>query len=76
VRLAEFYKIYSGFFVLGPAVEKIYSQVRLMLSPTVSLSSKAVFKNVTLTVTSDSKVKDTPNSQSVENKLLSSSHEQ
>jgi hypothetical protein len=35
MRLSEFCKIYSGFFVLGPAIEKIYSQVRLMLSHTV-----------------------------------------
>jgi hypothetical protein len=29
MHLSEFYKIYNGTFVLGPAVEKIYSQVRL-----------------------------------------------
>jgi hypothetical protein len=35
MRLSKFYMIYSRMFVLGPAIEKIYSQVRLMLSPTV-----------------------------------------
>jgi flagellar biosynthesis protein FliP len=41
MRFSEFYKIYRGFFVLEPAVEKIYSQVRLMLSPTVSVGVQA-----------------------------------
>jgi hypothetical protein len=45
MRLSEFFKIYSGFFVLGPAVEKIYSQVRLMLLPTVTR-----YANVTVSI--------------------------
>jgi hypothetical protein len=37
MRLSEFYKIYSGYFVIGQAVEKIYSYVWDMLTATVRL---------------------------------------
>jgi hypothetical protein len=37
MRLSEFYKIYSGTFVVGLAAEEIYSYVRDMHSRTVNL---------------------------------------
>jgi hypothetical protein len=36
MRLSEFYKIYSGIFVVGLAAEEIYSYVRDMRSRTVN----------------------------------------
>jgi hypothetical protein len=39
MRLSEFYKIYSGTFVVGLAAEEIYSYVRDMHSRTVNLFS-------------------------------------
>jgi hypothetical protein len=38
MRLSEFYKIYSGTFVVGLAAEEIYSYVWDMRSRTVNLS--------------------------------------
>jgi hypothetical protein len=45
MHLSEFYRIYSGLFVIEQAVEKIHSQVRLIHSTTVTVPCK---KTVTL----------------------------